>query len=348
MDEPTSALSPREVGTLFRVIRELSARGVGIVYISHRLQELLEVADSVTILRDGRLVDSAPAAEMSLDRIVSRMTGRSGPLRSGPSEAAAVAPVVLEARNLTLAARPGRVSLRGITFDLRAGELLGVYGAMGAGRTELLESIVGVHADAGGSLTLGSTRLDGLGVAQRVSAGLAFVPEDRQAAGLVPTLSVERNMSLSSLHLLGVAGWVSTSRERSAAARWAADLKVKAPALDAPVTSLSGGNQQKVIIARGLMRRPRVLLMDEPTRGVDVAARADIVDCMRRIAATGVAVMFSSSDLDELLAAATRVLVLSRGWLTEEFASRDATEAAVAAAASRGPIPGTGITDAAH
>jgi erythritol transport system ATP-binding protein len=238
--------------------------------------------------------------------------------------------------DLSLPARPGRSALYGVSFDVRAGDVVGLYGLMGAGRTELLESIMGVHADARGGVEIEGRRLGSADVSARIAAGVTMVPEDRQAAGLVPTLSVEDNLTLSSLPVLARWGYLSPAVERQSASRLAAELRIKAASLGAPITSLSGGNQQKVIIGRGLMRRPRVLLFDEPTRGVDVAAKAEILDAMRRLAADQLGVVFASSDLDEMRSTATRVLVMARGRVTAEFDAAQATDAALASAASAG------------
>jgi len=334
MDEPTSALSPAEAQALFRVIRDLVAHGVSIVYISHRLREVLAVADTVTVLRDGRLVGSAPAASVDLAWIVERMTGRPGSAAHGAAEMPASRSEVLSVRNLTLPPGPGRAALHGISFDVRGGEVVGIYGLMGAGRTELLESLMGVHEDVTGGVELGGVHIDAWSIDRRVAAGLAIVPEDRQRAGLVGTLTVLQNMTLSSLGRFRRMGCVSHAVELQAARQLSGDVRLKTPGFDAPIGALSGGNQQKVVIARALMNSPRVLLMDEPSRGVDVAARADIIGCVRRLAAAGMSIVFTSSDFDEILAASTRVLVLAGGHLTAEFAADNATEAAIAAAAS--------------
>ena len=334
MDEPTSALSPAEVDALFGVIRGLAARGVSIVYISHRLGELLAVADTVTILRDGRVVGAASATAVDVPWIVERMTGRALSGARTPDVDVLPGRPLLSVRNLSLAPAPGRAALRGISFDLHEGEVIGVYGSMGSGRTELVESLMGLHQGATGAVALGGDRVDRLPPDGRAAVGFAIVPEDRQRSGLVPTLSVMQNMTLASLHRLGRLGCLSPSRERQATQQLAADVQLKAPSIDAPVTALSGGNQQKVVIARALMSGPRVLLMDEPSRGVDVGARADILRGMRRLAASGMGIVFTSSDLDELLTVSTKVLALSRGRLTAEFSAAEATEAAIAAAAS--------------
>jgi erythritol transport system ATP-binding protein len=333
MDEPTSALSASEVRVLFRLIRDLRARGVSIVYISHRLEELLEIADAVTVLRDGCVAGAADTSDIDVRWILERMTGR--PVHNRPPHAARpCGDPLLAVRALALPARPGRAAVTEVSFDVHAGESVGIYGLMGAGRTELLETLMGVHADASGSVRLDTRPLETLSVSDRVSAGLAIVPEDRQRAGLVTTMSVRENMTLSSLGQFGHAGYVSAASEHRTATRLAGDVRLKAPGIDAPVTTLSGGNQQKVVIARALMSGPRVLLLDEPSRGVDVGARAEIIECLQQLADRGMGVVFTSSDLDEILAAASRVLVMTRGRIAGDYAAADATPAVLASIAS--------------
>jgi erythritol transport system ATP-binding protein len=345
MDEPTSALTATEVGVLFRIIRGLAARGVAIVYISHRLEELLEISDSVSILRDGRLVGEAPSSEIGVAWIVERMTGTAAGDRA-PRPHGTAGNTVLSVRDLHLPARPGRAALNGVSLQLKAGEIVGVYGLMGAGRTELFETILGVHADAAGEIVLQGQHIDRLTVADRVRAGLALVPEDRQAAGLIQTMDVVQNMTLSSLAQFCRAGCLSTAKERQRAQALAGDLRIKARSIRSPIGSLSGGNQQKVVISRAMMRRPQVLLFDEPTRGVDVAARTEVIGCARRLAEDGMAVMYASSDLGEVFDVADRVLVLSRGRVTAEGPAADFTEHAVASAASQGGVDTPGRIDA--
>ena len=337
MDEPTSALSAAETHVLFQIVRDLASRGVAIVYISHRLQELLEVADSVTVLRDGVIVGEAATTDVSLSWIVERMTGRS----TGPAHVQSArqnGDDVLSVRGVSLDPGAGGVPVQNISFDVHAGEILGVYGLLGAGRTELFEVLLGLHGNATGEIWLSGRRIDSMDTADRVDAGIAMVPEDRQRAGLIQSLSVQDNLTLSSLGSLSSAGYVSPARERAAAERLAMELTVKAPSLSAPVTSLSGGNQQKVVIGRALMGRPRVLLLDEPTRGVDVGAKAEILQRMNRLADDGVAVVFASSELDEVMTAATRVIVMFRGRITGEYDAKDASQDALAAAASAVPL----------
>jgi erythritol transport system ATP-binding protein len=336
MDEPTSALSASEIPILFRVMRDLTAHGVSIVYISHRLEELLAIADRVTVLRDGRVVGDAERRDIDVPWIVRRMTGREG-RSDGPPSASSDAPVILIADRLGVPAVAGRVALTDVSLTLRAGEIVGVYGLMGAGRTELLESLFGVHADAVGAVRIGDRDVTGGDVAARIDAGLALVPEDRQASGLVPSFDVRRNVTLSSMRRLASFGYVSPAREAAAARPWLDRLHIKTQGLDAPIASLSGGNQQKVVIARGAMAQARVLLFDEPTRGVDVAAKADIVETMRQLAYAGAAILFATSDLSEIMMVATRALVMARGRITLDLPAGRFTEAQLASAASAAP-----------
>ena len=336
MDEPTSALTASEIPILFNLIRDLTAHGVGVVYISHRLEELLAVADTVTVLRDGRVVGRAPRREVGVPWIVERMTGREAPPAAASSRAAGGQPV-LAVKDLHVPAAPGRTGLDDVTFEVRPGEVLGLYGLMGAGRTELMECVVGIHADAGGSIRLAGSELAGMDVRDRIARGIAMVPEDRQASGLVQTMNVRQNMTLAHVSALAAGGYLSPAREASAAAEWGSRLRVKAPSLDAPIGQLSGGNQQKVVIARSVMTRPRVLLMDEPTRGVDVGAKREIVDTMRRLAADGVAVVFATSELAEIHAAADRALVMAHGRIAAELSGDGMTDQALASAASAPP-----------
>jgi erythritol transport system ATP-binding protein len=333
MDEPTSALSASEIEVLFRVIRDLKSRGVAIVYISHRLEELLRIADTISVLRDGQMVAEADAANVEVRWIVEQMTGRTAGTVEVPQEAAAGVQI-MEVEAVSLTAENGRPLLRDVSLKVRRGEVLGVYGLMGAGRTELLECIMGLHPEMTGSILLDSKRLDTLETAGRIASGLAMVPEDRQAAGLVQSLSVLANMTISSLDRWKRGIWLSASEERKAGSRVAADLRIKMPDLGANIGSLSGGNQQKVVMAKCLLTEPRVLLLDEPTRGVDVGAKREIHGIVRRMAASGMAVVLVSSELDEIRAVSDRILVMSRGYVSAEFQRGEATEDALALAAS--------------
>jgi erythritol transport system ATP-binding protein len=333
MDEPTSALSAAEIEVLFRIIRDLKARGVAIVYISHRLEELLGIADTVSVLRDGRMVAESPAGDVDTRWIVERMTGRAAASIEVPNHQEA-GPELLRVEALSLTAESGRPLLRDVSLNLRAGEVLGIYGLMGAGRTELLECLMGLHPEVAGSIFLDSRKLDGLDTSRRIACGLAMVPEDRQVSGLVQSLSVLANMTISSLSRFAKGAWLSPSSEQAAASRIASDLRIKAPGLQHNIGSLSGGNQQKVVIAKCLLTDPRVLLLDEPTRGVDVGAKREIHAIVRRLAASGMGILLVSSELEEVRATADRVIVMSRGAVTAEFQAATATDDALAVAAS--------------
>ncbi len=333
MDEPTSALSASEIGILFRIIGELKARGVAIVYISHRLEELLGVADCVSVLRDGRMVAEAAAAEIDVAWIVEQMTGRPAGLAETPQAAEAGAEL-LRVESVSMNAASGRALLRDVSLRVHAGEVVGVYGLLGAGRTELFECIMGLHPEIAGSVFLDSKRLDRMEITRRISAGLAMVPEDRQVSGIVQSLAVLANMTISSLRKH--THWACLSRRSEAAAgdEMTAELKIKHPGLAHSIGALSGGNQQKVVMAKCLLTRPRVLLLDEPTRGVDVGAKREIHAFVRRLAAAGMGVVLASSELDEIRATADRVVVLSRGEVAAEFRAAEASGEALMSAAS--------------
>jgi erythritol transport system ATP-binding protein len=333
MDEPTSALSASEIEVLFRIIADLKAQGVAIVYISHRLEELLRIADTVSVLRDGRLAGEACAADVDTAWIVERMTGRSAAALETlvPAETGRE---VLRVERLSLTAESGRRLLDDVSLTVRSGEVLGIYGLMGAGRTELMECLMGLHPEVAGSVFLDSKKLDRLHTAARIRRGLAMVPEDRQAAGLVQSLSVLSNVTLSSLGRFCNRIWISAGAEEAAASRIAAELRLRSPGLRADIGALSGGNQQKAVIAKCLLTEPRVLLLDEPTRGVDVGAKREIHAIVRRLAQSGMAIVLASSELEEVRATSDRILVMSRGSISGEFPAAQASDDTLAVAAS--------------
>jgi erythritol transport system ATP-binding protein len=340
MDEPTSALSASEVEVLFRVIRELTARGVAIVYISHHLEEALEIADDVVVLRDGALVATAKAADVDLDWIVTRMVGRN-PDDLYPDRAATSGEPLLEVRGLSVAdpTNPGRLAVEELDLTVRAGEIVSIYGLMGAGRTELLETLAGRLPVADGTVLVSGTDITKASVGDRISRGLALVPEDRQRDGLVQTMSVGDNMSLASIRTFLRGLFLAGRRESDAVRRTMKDVTVKASGPDAAIGSLSGGNQQKVVIGKILLTAPRVLLLDEPTRGIDVGAKADIFRLMSEQASAGLAVLFATSEVGEALNAADRVLVMHRGRVHREFDPRTATQEDLFAASNGAPGP---------
>lgn len=336
MDEPTSALSAAEVSILFKIIRDLKGRGVAIVYISHRLDELLDISDSVSVLRDGRMVAESPASDVNPHWIVEQMTGRSeGSVES--TSASIDGPELLRVEALSLSSSTGRSLLSDISLSLHAGEVLGIYGLMGAGRTEFLESVMGLRREVQGRISLSGKQIDSLATTERIGSGLAMVPEDRQTAGLVQCFSIRQNMTLSNLARIASWAWLSPSKERSEVSQKVSDLRIRTSAIDNNIGSLSGGNQQKVVLAKCLMTLPRVLLLDEPTRGVDVAAKREIYAIVRRIATSGIGVIFVSSELDEIRAVANRILVFAKGRLAGEFQTSKVTAGQLAAAACSVP-----------
>ncbi|MGC1186148.1 MAG: sugar ABC transporter ATP-binding protein [Candidatus Acidiferrales bacterium] len=345
LDEPTSALSRAEAETLFAVIEDLKRNGVSIVYISHRLNEILRLGDFFTVLRDGRVVGNAPRAEVDRRWIVECVTGRPA------QHVSAVAPITsgretlrVESLDLVGSTRDGatRPLLHDISFSASAGEILGVYGLLGSGRTELLEAIAGVRSIARGAIRVDGDRLPPGSVAKAVARGIVLMPEDRQADGLIPSSSIRENISLADFGGLTAGPFISRKKELAKVRRIAEQVKLNAGDFELPVTSLSGGNQQKVMLARCLMRSPSILLLDEPTRGVDVGAKQEIYRILRDLKATGVSIIFTSSEIEETCSLADRILVLSGGRISAEFASGDASEEALfAAACSHLEVPDT-------
>jgi erythritol transport system ATP-binding protein len=337
LDEPTSALSAAEVEVLFGVIGELKQAGVAVVYISHRLEELMRIGDHVTVLRDGRLRASKPAAEVSVGWIVEQMLGDKVRDRSRRADLVA-GEVVLAIKGLRVPRPGGGWLVDGVSTRFRAGEVTALYGLLGSGRTELLEGLCGARP-ARGSVVLAGEEISGLSLADRCERRLRFAPEDRQRDALFHNLSVDGNLGLSSLWTFARHGVIGRRREQSAIEAVMARLGVKAASAQAPIGSLSGGNQQKVVIGRSLMTDPLVLLLDEPSRGVDVGARGELFETMRGLADQGMAVVFATSDLLEARAVADRVLVMAGGRLTADLAIDQASEAALVAASNGAADP---------
>ncbi len=335
MDEPTSALSDAEVEVLFRVIEELKANGVSIIYISHKLEELMRIGDVITVLRDGRKVAEAPMSEVTLPWIIENMVGRDTVASYRPPQHP-FGEEVLRVEGITLPKLGGGYLLDNVSFSLRAGEILGIYGLMGAGRTELFECLMGLHNDTvSGTIILGGKTLSGL-IDSRIAQGLMLIPEDRQREGLVPELSVADNMLLASLKRHVRRFFLSKARETASIDQMIRDLSIKVSNPRNLISSLSGGNQQKVVVAKALLTEPKVLLMDEPTRGIDVGAKEEIFDIARRLAAQGLGIIFVSTELKEIMAIADRILVMSKGRITQEFAHGEATQQALVKASAIG------------
>jgi len=337
MDEPTSALTETEVARLYRVIERLRQRSVTVLYISHKMDEVFRLADRITVLRDGKLVRTLDRHATTPREVTHLMVGRE------IEEAKHHAPrtpgeTVLEVRDLSLP-WPGHARawrLRNISFSLRRGEILGIAGLMGAGRTELLEALFGASSER----PLGSVQLNGRPAlfhhpADARRAGVAFVTEDRKRLGLFANMTVRENITMCTLRELAHGGLVSTRQERSAAQSSIEELSVRTPGAEAAITTLSGGNQQKCIIGRWLLTRPKLLLLDDPTRGVDVGAKAELYRLMDQLCRGGLAIIVTSSELPELLTVSDRILVLCEGRLTGEFTRAEATEQRIMEAATR-------------
>ncbi|WP_326759041.1 sugar ABC transporter ATP-binding protein [Streptomyces phaeochromogenes] len=325
MDEPTSALSAPEVEVLFQVINDLKAQNVAIVYISHHLEEALSVADDVAVLRDGVMVATAPAADVDLAWIVRKMVGRD-PQTLYPASERTLGAVALQISNLSVSApaTPGRLAVRELSLTIHAGEMVGIYGLMGSGRTELLECLAGRLPAAAGEAHLHGEPLMG-SIRQRIGAGLALVPEDRQRDGLVQSMGVGQNLSLATVTRFARRVLLNRQAENTAVTSMIKDVTVKTASAGAPIGSLSGGNQQKVVIGKALMTDPRVLLLDEPSRGVDVGAKADVFQLMAQQAKRGLAVLFTTSEAEEAMNIPDRLLVLARGRLVADLRPSEIT-----------------------
>ncbi len=341
MDEPTAALGNADAARLDRLIRELVSRGVGIVYISHKLDEVLRLAHRVTVLRDGRRVETRPASGLTQPAMVRLMVGRDFvPATLPPVPTAAADVLRVDGLQVPDPLRPGRDRLHDISFVVRAGEIVGLAGLIGAGRTDLLLALVGgAEAKASGRISVDGKAYHPHDPAHARDCGMMLLPEERKASGIFPDLSVGRNITVSALARVGALGWIHRQRERIAMVERMRDAGVRAAGPDVPIAWLSGGNQQKALLARCLFASPRVLLLDEPTRGIDLAARAEIYAEIHALAAQGMAVVLCSSEMSEVLTQSHRLLVFRAGRIVAEFDQPDATEERVLAAASGPAVP---------
>ncbi|HET6986604.1 MAG TPA: sugar ABC transporter ATP-binding protein, partial [Kribbella sp.] len=323
MDEPSAVLDPEEVANLFRVIRGLTERGVAVVYISHRLEEIRHIGDRVTVLKDGATVATGlDARETPTKELIRLMTGRPIEYVFPPrQEIVSTAPVVLEVDDLT---RPGEFA--GIGFTVRAGEILGLAGLVGSGRSEVLETVYGARRAATGSVKVDGVELRPGRVQAAVKAGVGLAPEERKSQALLLDEAVYKNITVSTLQRFASGGFLNSRAEREAAAELTKALDVRPSGVDYPVRNLSGGNQQKIVLARWLLRDCRVLLLDEPTRGVDVGARSEIYALIRKLAVNGVAIVLVSSEVEEVLGLADRVVVLREGRAVHTGPAQDIDE----------------------
>ena len=338
MDEPTSAITEHEVAVLFRLIRQLKSRGAGIIYITHKLDELAEIADDITVFRDGRFIAAKPFAGTTRDEMVRLMVGRDL-TDLFPKTCAPAGDEMLRVKNISLRhpERAGDFAVRDVSFSVRKGEVLGLFGLMGAGRTELLQTIFGLHPHAAsGEMWIAGQVVSIRSPRAAIDAGLALAPEDRKGDGLVLMHSVAENTTLACLDKVLRFGLLQPARERELVSRYVERLRVRTPSLQQAVRLLSGGNQQKVVLAKWLATNPKVLLLDEPTRGIDINAKKEIYALVDELARDGLAVIMVSSELPEILAIADRILVLAEGRVTAEFARGAATEEAILHAALPG------------
>jgi ribose transport system ATP-binding protein len=328
MDEPTSAISDGEVQVLFGIIEDLKREHKAIVYVSHKLDELFRIADRFVVLRDGRCIESGDMKAVDPARLIQKMVGREITIsRKTPAASQAETLLAVDSICLKHPVRKNEDLLHNISFTLHRGEILGLFGLMGAGRTELLEAIFGLHPHrASGQVRIGQQPLALRSPAEAIKAGIALVPEDRKKDGLVLDLDVQTNICLTTLPDLEDLGLLNHRREATLAEKYIRRLKIKTSSGKQTAGHLSGGNQQKVVLAKWLATHPKVLLLDEPTRGIDINAKSEIYKLIQELADAGLGIVVVSSELPEILAVSHRILVMAEGRLTAGFASAEATE----------------------
>ena len=330
MDEPTSALTSREIDDLFRIIHKLKEDGCGIVYISHRLEELQHIVDRVTIMRDGQYITSMRFADVTLDQIIAHMVGREIKEKF-PRVQCEKGKKIFEVRHLNA----GRM-VRDVSFELYEGEIVGFAGLMGAGRTETTRAIFGVDPKESGEILLDGHPVQIRGPQDAIQAGIVLAPEDRKKDGLCTKLSIRHNIALPNLDLIcNKLGVVSSSKEEKMCERAVQNLKIKTPNVDVDAGNLSGGNQQKVVVSKWLARDSRVVMFDEPTRGIDVAAKVEIYHLMNQLKQQGIAVMFVSSEMPEVMGIADRIIVMCDGRITGEVMASQTTQSEILTLATR-------------
>ncbi|OHB56202.1 MAG: D-xylose ABC transporter ATP-binding protein [Planctomycetes bacterium RBG_13_44_8b] len=328
MDEPTSAISKREIDVLFGVIRSLVRQGMTIIYITHKLEELFQIADRVIVMRDGKIVGSRPLTGVGHDDVVRMMVGRDIKGFFAKTEAAQTEDVFrIQDMCLVNPDRPGDYVVNHISFGVKKGEVVGLFGLMGAGRTELLETIFGLHPTRSSGLIFLEDHLIRIDTpSSAIQAGIALVPEDRKLQGLIIEMSVRENISLANIEQVELWGFLNSRLENILANDYINRLKIKAASVIQKVGNLSGGNQQKVVLAKWLATKPKVILLDEPTRGIDVNAKNEIYKLISELAAAGLGIVMVSSELPEILAMSDRIIVLSEGRQTGSFNPSQASE----------------------
>lgn len=345
MDEPTSSLSAQEVQVLFKIMRELTVEGISIVYISHRLEEIMQIGDYVTILRDGKFVAASAVKAIDISWIVKQMVGKG---KVYPQRQERVdwdkREKVLEVEALTLPKKGGGYLLNGLDFDLKKGEILGIYGLMGAGRTEIFECIMGLRPEHTGNIKLHGKAIKIKNVSDQIRQGFALVPEDRQRDGLVQTMNIAKNISLSSLKNYAKAIFLNEQKEAENVEKEIQDIHIKVADKTLPILSLSGGNQQKVVIGKGLLTNPQILLLDEPSRGIDIGAKTEVFEIIQRYAEQGLSIIVISSELQEIMAIADRIFVISNGIKTSEMKKEEITEDKLVLASYKGHTAGQQVS----
>ncbi len=336
MDEPTSAISDHEIELLFKIISELKSNGVAIVYISHKLNELFEIADTYTVLRDGKKIGSGFMKDVNHDQLIKMMVGRdiAGRLNKNSS----IKNEILKVENLCLQNPDikNNYLVNNVSFSLSKGEVLGISGLMGAGRTEVLESLFGLFPKfSSGKIYIEGKEIHIKRVPDAIKAGIALVPEDRKLQGLILNMNVAKNTSLANLDAVSKYGFISRKDEEQLSKKFIEKLRIQVPASNMEVEKVSGGNQQKVVIAKWLATHPKILLLDEPTRGIDVGAKAEIYNLINKLATQGMAIIVVSSELPEILAVCDNILVMSESKLTAKLSREEATEELIMKAALR-------------
>jgi len=335
LDEPSSSLSSSEIAVLLNIIRGLKAKGVACVYISHKLEEVEAVCDTIAVIRDGKHIATTPMEKMTVEEIIAQMVGRAITTMYPPRDHA-IGEVIFEARHITCydVDHPQRKRVDDVSFVLRRGEIVGIAGLVGAGRTELVSTLFGAYPGRySGTVWLDGKQVDTSSPRKSIRLGLCMVPEDRKQHGIVPDLAVGQNITLAVLHSFSRHGRIDAERELNTITGQIARMQLKTASPFLPITSLSGGNQQKAVLAKMLLAQPKVLILDEPTRGVDVGAKAEIYKLIAALAAQGVSIIMVSSELAEVLGVSDRVLVIGEGKLRGDFVNHDLSQETVLAAA---------------
>ena len=329
MDEPTAALTPSEVADLFVIMRRLRDQGTAILFISHRLEEVFEIGDKISVLRDGEMVGQVRPAESSREEIVRMMVGRPLSALFEKEQMAEFGQPRLEVENLTT-----RGLFYDISFQVRSGEIVCLAGLVGARRTEVARAIFGIEPPSGGEIRIDGRLVQVPNPKVAVRFGMAYVPEDRQKHGLLLPMRIDQNMTLPVLQEVSRLGWLNTSKEGRLARDWQGKLDIRMRGVDQSAWELSGGNQQKVVLSKWLLTEPKILILDEPTRGVDIGAKAEVHRLMSDLAHQGIAILMISSELPEVLAMSDRILVMREGHMMGEFTREEATQEKVMAAAT--------------